>query len=66
LAEQVANQLDDQAFALQLLDDKHVLVAPGSSFNTDYSDHFRITMLPDCDTLQEVFNRIDALLAQYA
>ncbi len=61
-----AEQLDDRRFALQLLEDRHVLVAPGSSFNTPYTDHFRITTLPDEDTLREVFARIDTLLAQYA
>ena len=40
-------RLDDQQFALELLENRHVLVAPGSSFNTSYSDHFRITTLPD-------------------
>ena len=43
-------KLDDQQFALELLENKHVLVAPGSSFNTPYTDHFRITSLPDSDT----------------
>ena len=57
--------LDDQAFALELLDSMHVLVAPGSSFNTPYTDHFRITTLPDSDTLNVVFDRIDALLDQH-
>ncbi|MDX1480916.1 MAG: aminotransferase class I/II-fold pyridoxal phosphate-dependent enzyme [Woeseiaceae bacterium] len=66
LDERFANRLDDRAFALELLEDKHVLVAPGSSFNTPYSDHFRITTLPDTDTLEVVFDRIDALLEQHA
>ena len=57
--------LDDQAFALELLDSMHVLVAPGSSFNTPYTDHFRITTLPDTDTLHIVFDRIDTLLDQH-
>ena len=57
--------LDDQAFALELLDSMHVLVAPGSSFNTPYTDHFRITTLPDPDTLHTVFDRIDSLLDQH-
>ena len=56
---------DDQAFALELLESMHVLVAPGSSFNTPYSDHFRITTLPDPDTLNVVFDRIDSLLDQH-
>ena len=58
--------LDDQAFALDLLEKHHVLVAPGSSFNTPYTDHFRITTLPDTETLDIVFDRIDACLAPYA
>jgi alanine-synthesizing transaminase len=66
LDERFAGKLDDRAFAMQLLDDKHILVAPGSSFNTPYSDHFRITTLPDMDTLHVVFDRIEALLRQYA
>ena len=61
-----AGKLDDRQFAYDLLIDKHVLVAPGSSFNTPYTDHFRITTLPDNDTLDLVFDRIDALLEQHA
>jgi alanine-synthesizing transaminase len=57
--------LDDQAFALELLEKHHVLVAPGSSFNTPYSDHFRITTLPDTETIDVVFDRIEACLAPY-
>jgi alanine-synthesizing transaminase len=37
----------DQRFALELLEKKHVLIAPGSSFNVPYRNHFRITTLPD-------------------
>jgi alanine-synthesizing transaminase len=66
LDDRFAANLDDRAFAQQLLEEKHVLVAPGSSFNTPYSDHFRITTLPDSDTLHVVFDRIDALLGQFA
>ena len=65
LDERFAKTLDDRAFAQQLLEEKHVLVAPGSSFNTPYSDHFRITTLPDIDTLDVVFDRMDALLEQH-
>ena len=45
---------------------KHILIAPGSSFNTTYTDHFRITSLPDPDTLHTVFDRIDDVLVQHA
>lgn len=58
----VARRIDDQQFALELLENQHVLVAPGSSFNTEYSDHFRITTLPDPDAIADVFQRIDDLL----
>ncbi len=59
-------KLDDQQFAVELLENKHVLVAPGSSFNTPYTDHFRITTLPDPDVINDVFVRIEALLEQQA
>ena len=54
---------DDARFAMELLEKKRVLVVPGSSFNVDYRDHFRITLLPDEETMHEVFRRIEALLA---
>jgi alanine-synthesizing transaminase len=57
---------DDQAFALDLLEQKHVLVAPGVSFNVPYRNHFRITNLPHAATLRTVFQRMDELLATYA
>ena len=56
---------DDQSFALDLLEQKHVLVAPGVSFNVSYRNHFRITNLPDSATLKIVFQRIDELLNDY-
>ncbi len=58
-------QFDDQQFALDLLEQKHVLVAPGVSFNVPYRTHFRITNLPDATTLRTVFQRIDELLMSY-
>jgi alanine-synthesizing transaminase len=61
-----SKHLDDRAFALQLLEEKHVLVAPGSSFNTPYADHFRITTLPDTETLHDVFDRMTSILEQVA
>jgi alanine-synthesizing transaminase len=57
---------DDQQFALDLLEQKHVLVAPGVSFNVAYRNHFRVTTLPDAATLRGVFARIEDLLAAYA
>jgi alanine-synthesizing transaminase len=57
---------DDQTFALDLLEQKHVLLAPGVSFNVPYRDHFRTTLLPEAALLKKVFARIDELLASYA
>jgi alanine-synthesizing transaminase len=57
---------DDQEFALDLLEQKHVLVAPGVSFNVPYRNHFRITNLPEAAVLRRVFARIDELLQAYA
>jgi alanine-synthesizing transaminase len=53
---------DDQTFALRLLEEQHVLVAPGSSFNVPYRNHFRVTLLPDADLMREVFARMDRTL----
>jgi alanine-synthesizing transaminase len=57
---------DDQQFALELLEQKHVLVAPGVSFNVPYRNHFRVTTLPDAAMLRVVFGRIEELLGQWA
>ena len=62
----IADRIDDQTFAIELLENTHVLVGPGSSFNTPYMDHFRITTLPDPDIIHDVFSRIESLLKQYA
>jgi alanine-synthesizing transaminase len=63
---QALPDFDDQQFSFDLLEQKHVLVAPGVSFNVPYRNHFRITNLPDAATLREVFTRIEDLLALYA
>lgn len=59
-------QFDDQQFALDLLEQKHVLVAPGSSFNVPYRNHFRITNLPEPEALADVFQRMEEVLDAYA
>ena len=58
----VLPDFDDQTFALDLLEKKHVLVAPGVSFNVAYRNAFRITNLPEPPVLATVFARIDELL----
>jgi alanine-synthesizing transaminase len=63
---QALPDFDDQQFALDLLEQRHVLVAPGVSFNVPYRNHFRVTTLPDAATLRVVFGRIEELLAAQA
>jgi len=53
---------DDQSFAMTLLERKHVLIAPGSSFNVPYRNHFRLTTLPTGRTMQTVFERMEEVL----
>ena len=43
-----------------------MLIVPGSSFNVPYRNHFRVTLLPEADTLREVFARIDRVLSRRA
>jgi alanine-synthesizing transaminase len=62
----VLPDFDDQTFALELLEKKHVLVAPGVSFNVPYRNAFRITNLPEPEVLKTVFARIDELLEAQA
>jgi alanine-synthesizing transaminase len=62
----VLPDFDDQAFALELLENKHVLVAPGVSFNVPYKNCFRITNLPESGVLATVFGRIEELLESHA
>jgi len=56
---------DDIEFAMALLERQHVLVAPGSSFNIDYKNRFRMTFLPDEEALATVLARIEALLTEW-
>jgi alanine-synthesizing transaminase len=53
---------NDRTFAMDLLESKHLLIAPGSTFNVPYTDHFRITMLPDALQMALVFTRMEAAL----
>ena len=53
---------DDQQFAMELLEKKHVLIAPGSSFNVPYRNHFRLTTLPTGRRMEMVFERMEEVL----
>jgi len=57
---------DDQKFAMELLEKKHVLIAPGSSFNVPYRNHFRLTTLPTGRKMETVFERMEEVLESIA
>ena len=61
-----ARAFDDHDFALDLMETEGVLVVPGSSFNVPYRNHFRVTLLPEAETMREVFARIERVLARRA
>src|SRR6185503_17642581 len=56
---------DDAEFAMTLLERQHVLVVPGNSFNVDYTNRFRLTFLPDQETLLLALHRMEATLAEW-
>lgn len=57
---------DDHQFAMDLLEQQHVLLVPGSSFNVPYRNHFRMTFLPRPGQISDVFKRMNMLLHSYA
>jgi len=56
------DSFDDLNFAMELLEKKHILIAPGSSFNVPYRNHFRLTTLPTGRKMQTVFERMEEVL----
>ena len=57
---------DDKSFVLQLLHEQHVLVVHGSGFSSEKGKgHFRLVFLPDIDTLNIAFDRIDSFLQKH-
>ncbi|MFP4207023.1 MAG: aminotransferase class I/II-fold pyridoxal phosphate-dependent enzyme [Wenzhouxiangella sp.] len=63
---EVMPDFDDHRFATELLEHKHILVVPGSSFNIPDRHYFRITLLPEAEDLAAAFGRIDELLEELA
>ncbi|HEX7338327.1 MAG TPA: aminotransferase class I/II-fold pyridoxal phosphate-dependent enzyme [Rhodanobacteraceae bacterium] len=57
---------DDGEFALRLLEEESVLLAPGSSFNVPASRHMRLTLLPQPEDFPAVFAGIERTLARMA
>src|SRR5690606_29346880 len=66
VAGSAAQACDDQAFALELLETEDLRVVPGSGFNVPASRHFRVTLLPEAETLRDVFARIHRVLERHA
>jgi alanine-synthesizing transaminase len=54
---------DDEAFVIDLLRSKKILVTHGTGFNWPAPDHFRLVTLPDVDMLEEAIGRIADFLA---
>jgi alanine-synthesizing transaminase len=61
-----AEDLDDYQFALELLETESVLLVPGSSFNFPSRRHFRMTLLPPPEILDQVFVRVNRVLDRRA
>src|SRR5699024_11974181 len=53
---------DDQAFVIELLRAKKILVTHGTGFNWVRPDHFQLVTLPDEDVLTEAIGRIGEFL----
>lgn len=56
----------DARFAMELLEQEHALVIPGSSFNVPWTNHMRLTFLPDETIMSEVFVRLERQLQREA
>jgi alanine-synthesizing transaminase len=54
---------DDEAFVIELLRAKKLLVTHGTGFNWPTPDHFRLVTLPDVTVLEEAIGRIADFLA---
>ena len=54
---------DDEAFVIELLRAKKILVTHGTGFNWPRPDHFRLVTLPDLHVLEEAIGRIAEFLA---
>jgi alanine-synthesizing transaminase len=56
---------DDEAFVIDLLRTKKILVTHGTGFNWPSPDHFRLVTLPDAGVLTEAIGRIAEFLVEW-
>ena len=59
------NIQDDDQFALDLLQDKKVLIVPGKGFNWETPGYFRIVYLPRRAVLGEALDKLEEFLQYY-
>jgi alanine-synthesizing transaminase len=59
------NIYDDEKFALDLLQDKKILIVHGGGFNWGQPDHFRIVYLPQIEVLEESMQKLGDFLSYY-
>lgn len=59
------NITDDRKFARDLLHATNILLVPGSGFDWQTPDHFRIVMLPEVEQLRAAMRRMGAFLDGY-
>ena len=59
------NISDDQQWVLDFLIEQKVLLVPGTAFNWDEHDHFRIVFLPRKDELESAISGLGEFFANY-
>lgn len=59
------NITDDKKFAGDLLHQTNILLVPGSGFDWQSPDHFRIVMLPEAEQLRSAMKRMGQFLDGY-
>ena len=56
---------DDRRFAMDLLEDRHILLVPGSGFDWPEPDHFRLVLLPEPEKIYRAIMDIGGFLERY-
>lgn len=56
---------DDKQFASDLLHETNILLVPGSGFDWQRPDHFRLVMLPQAEVLSDAMKRMGEFLDGY-